>query len=70
MSTLPERSIKAGRLIPAAQYVRMSTDHQRYSTENQRDAIQAYADKHGIAAIVHRPPPKKLKIQAYADNFR
>ena len=25
--------------IPAAQYVRMSTEHQRYSTENQSDAI-------------------------------
>jgi len=25
--------------IPAAQYVRMSTEHQRCSTENQSDAI-------------------------------
>jgi hypothetical protein len=33
-------------------------------------AAQAYADKYGIEAIVHRAPPKKLKIQAYADNFR
>jgi len=33
-------------------------------------AAQAYADKYGIEAIVHRTPPKKLKIQAYADNFR
>ena len=29
-------------LVRAAQYVRMSTDHQRYSTENQSDAIAAY----------------------------
>jgi DNA invertase Pin-like site-specific DNA recombinase len=57
MSTPQERSIKAGRLIPAAQYVRMSTDHQRYSTENQRDAIQAYADKHGMTIV-----------QTYADE--
>ena len=42
---------EAGRLIPAAQYVRMSTDHQRYSTENQRDAIQAYADQHGMTIV-------------------
>lgn len=31
---------------------------------------QAYADKYGIAAIVHATPPRRLKIQAYADNFR
>jgi hypothetical protein len=34
------------------------------------EASQAYAAKHGIDAIVHQPPPKKLKLQAYADNFR
>jgi len=33
-------------------------------------AAQAYAEKHGISALVHAVPPKKLKIQAYADNFR
>ena len=36
---------------------------------SQADA-QAYADKYGIAAVVHAPPPRRLKIQAYADNFR
>ena len=30
--------------IRAAEYVRMSTDHQKYSTENQADAIRSYAD--------------------------
>ncbi len=30
-------------LIPAAMYVRMSTEHQQYSTENQADVIRAYA---------------------------
>jgi len=34
------------------------------------DAAKAYAAKYGIAAVVHPTPPKKLKIQAYADNFR
>ena len=29
--------------IPVAQYVRMSTEHQQYSTENQRDLIRDYA---------------------------
>jgi hypothetical protein len=33
-------------------------------------AAQAYAAKYGIAARVHLPPHKTLKIQAYADNFR
>jgi DNA invertase Pin-like site-specific DNA recombinase len=40
-----------GRLVPAAQYVRMSTDHQRYSTENQRDSIQAYAAQRGMEIV-------------------
>src|SRR5690348_3900725 len=29
--------------IRAAQYVRMSTDHQKYSTANQAEVIEAYA---------------------------
>ena len=29
----------------AAQYVRMSTEHQQYSTSNQGDKIKEYADK-------------------------
>lgn len=36
----------------AAQYVRMSTDHQRYSIENQAAAIAAYALANGLT-IVH-----------------
>jgi len=36
---------------------------------SQADA-QAYADRYGIAARVAPTPPKRLKIQAYADNFR
>ncbi len=35
----------------AAQYVRMSTDHQRYSTENQSDAIKHYAEQRGIEIV-------------------
>jgi len=38
-------------VIQAAEYVRMSTDHQQYSTENQRAAIQRFADAHGIAIV-------------------
>jgi len=29
--------------VPAVAYVRMSTDHQKYSTENQLDVIRKYA---------------------------
>lgn len=35
-----------------------------------KDAAKAYAEKYGIAARIHATPPKTLKIQAYADNFR
>jgi DNA invertase Pin-like site-specific DNA recombinase len=32
----------------AAEYVRMSTDHQQYSTANQSQAIREYADRNGF----------------------
>lgn len=35
-----------------------------------QDAAKAYAVKYGIPARVHVTPPKGLKLQAYADNFR
>jgi DNA invertase Pin-like site-specific DNA recombinase len=38
-------------LVPAAQYLRMSTEHQRYSMENQVRCIQPYAESHGFAII-------------------
>jgi hypothetical protein len=34
------------------------------------EAAQAYAKKRGIDAAYIPTPPKTLKIQAYADNFR
>jgi DNA invertase Pin-like site-specific DNA recombinase len=37
--------------IPAAQYLRMSTEHQRYSIENQTDAIHRYAQQNGFEVI-------------------
>jgi len=37
--------------VRAAQYVRMSTEHQQYSTENQRDVIREYADRHGMVIV-------------------
>jgi hypothetical protein len=35
-----------------------------------KEAALAYAEKYGIDAIVHESPPRRLKLQAYADNFR
>lgn len=37
--------------IRAAEYVRMSTEHQKYSTENQSDAIQSYADANNMEIV-------------------
>ncbi len=37
--------------MQAAEYVRMSTDHQKYSTENQADAIRQYAATRGIEIV-------------------
>lgn len=34
------------------------------------DAAKAYADKYDIAVRIEQTPPRRLKIQAYADNFR
>ena len=34
------------------------------------EEARAYAEKCGIEATVIPTPPRKLKLQAYADNFR
>ena len=46
----PDNNPHEGKLR-AAVYVRMSTDHQRYSTENQSDAMREYAARRGIEII-------------------
>ena len=38
-------------LLRAAQYVRMSTEHQQYSTHNQSDKIREYAQRRGIELV-------------------
>ena len=38
-------------LVPAAQYLRMSTEHQQYSLENQSAAIHKYAETHGFDVV-------------------
>ena len=40
-----------GKPIRAAQYVRMSTEHQKYSTENQAEVLQRYAAQRGIEIV-------------------
>jgi DNA invertase Pin-like site-specific DNA recombinase len=45
---MPEKSPG---LVPAAQYVRMSTEHQQYSTENQSGVIRLYAEAHGMDIV-------------------
>lgn len=37
--------------LRAAEYVRMSTEHQQYSTENQSDKIREYAERHGMQIV-------------------
>jgi DNA invertase Pin-like site-specific DNA recombinase len=37
--------------VRAAQYVRMSTEHQQYSTANQDDTIQAYAENRNFEIV-------------------
>jgi DNA invertase Pin-like site-specific DNA recombinase len=45
---LPQPKDKASR---AAEYVRMSTEHQQYSTENQRNVIRQYAERRGMVIV-------------------
>ena len=50
--------ISAG-LQSAAQYLRMSTEHQQYSMQNQSERISSYAGEHGF-----------LVTQTYSDAAR
>lgn len=47
----PGQSTETPRTLRAAQYVRMSTEHQKYSTENQSDVIARYAQQRGIVIV-------------------
>jgi DNA invertase Pin-like site-specific DNA recombinase len=48
---LQEDTMTANIPISAAQYLRMSTDHQQYSLVNQADAIAKYASDHGFVIV-------------------
>jgi len=45
--------------VPAAQYLRMSTEHQQYSLDNQSAAIQKYAECHGFTVVRTYSDPAK-----------
>lgn len=47
----PSSSHGATDTIRAAEYVRMSTEHQQYSTENQSEIIREYAARRGMAIV-------------------
>ena len=42
---------KSQKTFCAAQYIRMSTDYQRYSIENQAAVVAAYAQLHGLSIV-------------------
>jgi DNA invertase Pin-like site-specific DNA recombinase len=52
-ATLPPISVCQPKpeVIRAAEYVRMSTEHQQYSTENQGDVIREYAEQRGMIIV-------------------
>ena len=52
-------------IVPAAVYVRMSTEHQQYSTSNQLDMIKEYAKRRGmtIAKVYSDEGKSGLNIQ-------
>lgn len=47
----PSRNQSSDIPVRAAQYVRMSTEHQQYSPENQCDVITRYAANHGMEIV-------------------
>ncbi|MBL6752014.1 MAG: recombinase family protein [Nevskia sp.] len=54
IGTAREAAAVAGRnagTARAAEYVRMSTEHQRYSIENQSRAIREFASRHGMRVV-------------------
>lgn len=47
----PDLTALISPLLPVAEYVRMSTDYQRYSIANQEAAIRSFAASHGMQII-------------------
>ena len=51
MDFVREQHSETRESVHAALYVRMSTEHQQYSTENQVDAIRRYADSRHMQVV-------------------
>jgi DNA invertase Pin-like site-specific DNA recombinase len=51
MSRVDVSGSTSGSAVKAAQYVRMSTEHQQYSTTNQEDIIREYAERRGFEIV-------------------
>lgn len=49
--------------VPVAQYLRMSTDHQQYSLDNQSEAIARYAVEHGLQIVKTYSDPAKSGLR-------
>jgi len=48
---LPNQPPTNATVVRAAQYIRMSTEHQQYSTENQADLLRVYAQARGYEIV-------------------
>ena len=57
MDTTNTTDVNGRQRTRAAEYVRMSTEHQQYSTENQADIIRDFAERHDFDIV-----------QTYADE--
>lgn len=51
VSQREEHPMSTATPIPAAQYLRMSTEHQKYSFLNQAATIERYAETHGFSIV-------------------
>ena len=51
MNSIPDIPANVQKPRPAAAYIRMSTEHQQYSTSNQLDVIKEYALKRGMEIV-------------------
>jgi DNA invertase Pin-like site-specific DNA recombinase len=59
-----EKTESLQKLVPVAQYVRMSDDHQQYSIDNQKAAIQEYAVRHSFVIVRTYDDPGKSGVIA------
>ncbi len=59
---LPEAETGPPGQLLAAEYVRMSTEHQQYSTRNRALAIRDYAERRGIKLIEGTLGPDHLRL--------